>query len=159
MVGMVNGIGVQQLSRQDAVQAVRAGRADEVDDATLKSLKRSGAVQCSTCASRKYQDGSDEANVSYKAPGNISPSESAAKVSSHESEHVSNAYDKAEKAGGKVVNASVSIKTAICPECGRSYVSGGVTHTAIKYPKGKYGDNQKSLDYQSVVGANVDESV
>ena len=47
----------------------------------------------------------------------------------HEGEHVSNAYNKAQEDGGKVLQASVSIKTAICPECGRVYVSGGTTRT------------------------------
>lgn len=77
----------------------------------------------------------------------------------HESEHVSNAFEKASKKNGKVMSATVSLKTAICPECGRSYVAGGVTRTAIKYPKGKYGENKKSADYQATSGANVDEAV
>ena len=35
------------------------------------------------------------------------------------------------------MQASVSIKTAICPECGTTYVAGGETTTKIKYPVDK----------------------
>ncbi len=59
---------------------------------------------------------------------------------------------------GKVVNASVSIHTSICPECGRTYVSGGVTHTQIKYSNedNPYTKNQKELDAAKFKGANID---
>lgn len=40
--------------------------------------------ECQTCAKRKYVDGSNEFNVSFKAPGHISPEDSAAKVMAHE---------------------------------------------------------------------------
>lgn len=128
-------------------------------ESELKSLKQTGAVECSTCASRKYQDGSDE-NVSYKSASHIDPSFSGSKVMAHEQEHVSNAYSKAAKGGGQVISASVTLKTAICPECGRSYVSGGVTNTAIKYNENNpYGGNQKSADYSAIVGMNLDTAV
>lgn len=122
-----------------------------------KALKRSGRVQCETCASRKYQDGSNESDVSFKAPGHISPQASAATVMSHEQQHVSNAYQKAGEGNGRVVSASVSLKTAICPECGRSYVAGGVTNTTIKYNNSTpYGQAKKSMDMANgAVGGNV----
>ena len=88
--------------------------------------------ECQTCKRRKYKDGSDEM-VSFKTAQHVSPEMAATAVRAHEQEHVSNAYKKAAKDNGKVVSASVSIHTAICPECGRSYVSGGTTHTQIKY--------------------------
>lgn len=94
--------------------------------------RESSPAECKTCSSRKYQDGSDE-NVSFKAAAHISPQASASVVRAHEQEHVSNAYTKAAKNNGKVIAANVSLQTAICPECGRSYVSGGTTHTQIKY--------------------------
>ena len=147
---------VEALSKQDMVQAVKAGDTEKLSAAQLKSLKRSGAVECATCASRKYKDGSDEGNVSFKTPGHIAPSASAGKVMAHEQEHVSNAVQKASKKDAKLMAANVTLKTAICPECGRSYVAGGATHTMIKYSKDKFGQNKKSLDYQSLVGANFD---
>ena len=90
--------------------------------------------ECESCKNRKYQDGSDE-NVSFKSAQHISPESAAARVRAHEGEHVANAYSKAAKEGGEVVRASVSIHTDICDECGKVYVSGGTTHTTIKYPK------------------------
>lgn len=147
------------LTRQEQIQAVKAGNTDAVSSAQLKSLKRTGAVECSTCANRTYQDGSNENDVSFKAPGHISPSASAGKVMAHEQEHVSNAYEKASKKKGQVMSANVSLKTAICPECGRSYVAGGVTHTAIKYKSDPVSQNKKSADYQATAGANFDKAI
>ncbi|MDE7478415.1 MAG: hypothetical protein K2M91_10775, partial [Lachnospiraceae bacterium] len=112
------------------------GKAEENStdpDKVKKAGRRSSPEECETCANRKYQDGSDEGNVSFKTASHISPESAGAKVRAHEGEHVSNAYKKAAEKNGKVVNASVSIHTSVCPECGRTYVSGGVTNTMIKY--------------------------
>jgi len=49
-------------------------------------------------------------------------------VISHEREHVQHNAQKAEREGMKV-RSTVQIHTAICPECGRIYVSGGTTTT------------------------------
>mgnify|MGYP000182081211 CR=1 FL=1 len=53
--------------------------------------------ECQTCAKRKYVDGSNEFNVSFKAPGHISPEDSAAKVMAHEQQHVANAIAEGSK--------------------------------------------------------------
>ena len=109
--------------------------------------KTSSPAECQTCKQRKYQDGSDE-NVSFKSPTHISPNSAGAAVRAHEGEHVSNAYSKAAKDGGKVMQASVAIHTAVCPECGRTYVSGGTTTTRIKYSNedNPYVKNMKKAD-------------
>ena len=109
---------------------------------------------------RKYQDGSDEANVSFKSASHISPESAASAVRAHEGEHVSNAYKKAAEKDGKVVRASVSIHTSVCPECGRTYVSGGTTNTQIKYyyESNPYQKELKSSDSVKYTGANVDLS-
>ena len=122
--------------------------------------RKSSPAECQTCKERKYQDGSDE-NVSFKSAQHISPTEAGARVRAHEQEHVANAYSKAEEKGGKVVNASVSIHTAICPECGRTYVSGGLTRTSIKYPneKNPYQQNKKENDALGMRGQNVDINI
>ena len=122
-----------------------------------RAAKRAGVVECETCANRKYQDGSDE-NVSFKSAQHVSPEAAGARVRGHEQEHVSNAYDKAKEAGGKVVNASVAIHTAICPECGRTYVSGGTTTTQIKYPNedNPYQKQRKAADEGMLSGMNFD---
>ena len=94
--------------------------------------KKSSPAECETCKNRKYQDGSDE-DVSFKSPAHINPNAAASRVRSHEQEHVNNAYKKAAENNGKVMSCNVSIHTDICPECGRTYVSGGTTATQIKY--------------------------
>lgn len=115
--------------------------------------------ECQTCKERKYIDGSDEGNVSFKAPEHIAPESSAGVVMSHEKEHVANAKREGNKPGNKLVSATVSLKTAICPECGRSYVAGGTTRTLIKYGDSEYDQNKKAADLDAVLGANVDIAV
>lgn len=151
---MINSVG---MSRNDIIQAVKAGNSQGIDNNQIKTLKRQGAVQCETCANRKYQDGSNE-NVSFKAASHISPQASASRVRAHEQEHVNNAYDKASMSDGKVVNASVRVQTAICPECGRVYTAGGVTNTTIKYnnENNPYVKNRKAGDYAGLAGSNID---
>ena len=106
----------------------------ENPDEVKKAGRKSSPQDCETCKNRKYQDGSDE-QVSFKSAAHISPKEAGARVRGHEQEHVVNAYAKAAEKGGKVLHAGVSIHTAVCPECGRTYVAGGETSTVIKYPK------------------------
>lgn len=119
--------------------------------------RKSSPADCETCKERKYQDGSDEM-VSFKSAAHISPNAAGAAVRAHEQEHVSNAYKKAAQNNGEVVRASVSIHTAICPECGRTYVSGGTTSTQIKYnnESNPYQQGRKSEDAIRFKGANVD---
>ena len=119
--------------------------------------KKSSPAECETCKNRKYQDGSDEM-VSFKSAAHISPEAAASRVRSHEQEHVSNAYKKASQDNGKVLLTNVSLKTAICPECGRSYVAGGETRTQIKYynEDNPYQQDLKSADGLKYIGMNVD---
>jgi len=124
--------------------------------------KTSAPSECETCKNRKYQDGSDE-QVSFKSAAHISPGASASAVRGHEQEHVSNAYKKAATGNGKVMQASVSLKTAICPECGRSYVAGGTTHTMIKYSKdtdsNPYAKDRKSIMGDALRGQSLDLAI
>lgn len=124
------------------------------------SSKTSADYECQTCKNRKYQDGSDEM-VSFKAPAHISPESSAANVMSHEQEHVTNAYKDAAQNNGKVVSCSVTLKSAICPECGRSYIAGGTTSTQIKYynEDNPYQKDLKQTDGLKYAGMNADYAV
>lgn len=119
--------------------------------------RKSSPAECETCNSRKYQDGSDE-NVSFKTAQHISPESAAGRVRAHEQEHVNNAYTKAAKDNGKVISANVAIHTAVCPECGRSYVSGGTTTTQIKYynEKNPYQKDLKLQDETKLKGRMID---
>lgn len=116
--------------------------------------------ECQTCKNRRYKDGSDEM-VSFKSPTHISPESAASAVRAHEQEHVSNAYAKAATKNGKVISASVTLHTAICPECGRTYISGGTTHTQIKYynEENPYQQDLKSADRAKYSGMNLDYAV
>lgn len=122
--------------------------------------RKSSPAECETCKERKYQDGSDEM-VSFKSAAHISPTEAPSAVRAHENEHVANAYKKAAEGDGKVLRASVTIKMAICPECGRSYVAGGETDTCIKFPKddNPYNKNLKSLMNDATKGGNISVAV
>ena len=102
-----------------------------------------GKVECQTCKERKYQDGSDDPSVSFKTPGKIDPEIAGAVVRAHEQEHVSHETAKAQMSGRKVVSQSVSIHTGICPECGKTYVSGGTTRTVTKADN----DNSNRKDF------------
>ena len=127
-------------------------------ESTVKSAgRKSSPAECETCANRKYQDGSDE-NVSFKSAQHISPEAAASRVRAHEQEHVNNAYSKAAQNNGKVISANVSIHTSICPECGRSYVSGGTTTTQIKYynEENPYQKNLKATDSAKYKGRMID---
>ena len=88
--------------------------------------------KCQTCEKRKYQDGSDDMSVSFQTPTNIKPGQVAAAVRGHEMEHVLHEQAKAKQEGRKVVSQSVTLHTAICPECGKVYISGGETRTTTK---------------------------
>lgn len=88
--------------------------------------------ECQTCEDRKYQDGSNDPGVSFKTPTNISPEQAASAVRGHEMEHVVREQAAARREGKEIVQQSVTIHTAICPECGRAYVSGGTTRTTTQ---------------------------
>ena len=121
-----------------------------------KPGRKSSPAECETCKNRKYQDGSNEM-VSFKSASHISPQASAGTVRAHELQHVSNAYEKAANGNGQVRSVSVSLKTAVCPECGTAYVSGGETRTSIAYSKeNPYQQNKRAIEAMNQIGANVD---
>ena len=138
--------GLSPVSAKKMQENERTGKAESKGD-------------CQTCKERKYVDGSDEGNVSFKAPGHIAPEASAGVVMAHEKEHVANARREGNKPGNELISAKVSLKTAICPECGRSYVAGGTTRTLIKYGDSEYDKNKKAVDLDALLGANVDVAV
>lgn len=119
------GAGVAPVTQADAVS--KGNKTDAANQV--------GAVECQTCSTRTYVDGSNDPGVSFKTPGHISPDAAAATVMGHEQEHVSNNQAKASAEGREVVSSSVSIHTSICPECGRVYVSGGTTRTVTQDAK------------------------
>lgn len=153
---MINGI--NGYSSYVNTTEYRISGENQPTEQQIRAMKRNGSMRCEECATRTYVDGSNESNVSFKAPGHISPQASAATVMSHEREHVANAYKSANQNNGQVMRATVTLDHAICSECGRSYVSGGTTGTTIKYTESNpYGSNAKAFDAANgAVGANVD---
>ena len=151
---MIDSVG---MSNRYIIPTANVGFVTPVNaDNTIASSGKVAPVECQTCKNRRYQDGSDEM-VSFKTPGKISPGESYAKVRSHEQEHVTNAVAEGNKPGKELVSASVSLKTAICPECGRSYIAGGTTRTVMKtYGSDPYSKNQKSFEQEAAKGNNID---
>ncbi|MDR0503272.1 MAG: hypothetical protein LBH16_08125 [Treponema sp.] len=101
---------------------------------------------CQTCKNRKYVDESSDPSVSFQTPQHISPSQSSSRVLSHEREHVANEQEKAEKEDRKIVSQTVSLSTSVCPECGRIYVSGGVTRTITKNDEKQESGAQETPD-------------
>lgn len=104
----------------------------KVSNTKVDSASQTGKVECETCNNRKYVDGSNDPGVSFKTPGHIDPRNSAAKVMAHEMEHVSNSRAEAFQKNREIIYQSVKLDTSTCPECGRSYVSGGTTTTVSK---------------------------
>ena len=62
--------------------------------------------ECKTCASRTYQDKSDDPSVSFQSPTHISPQASGTAVMAHEQEHVINEKSKAYFSLGKTSSPS-----------------------------------------------------
>lgn len=145
-----NAIGtpVNPVNRVKGVQPLAEGTTPYIDEVKPK--------ECQACKNRKYVDQSNE-NVSYKSPTHISPQASFAAVSAHEQEHVSNAVSEGSKDGNQLVSSSVALKMAVCPECGKPYVAGGVTTTQIKYDTvNPYENSRKSIEESLLKGMNVD---
>lgn len=113
-----------------------------------------GAVECQTCKNRTYQDGSDDASVSFQNATHIDPGAAESLVRAHEQEHVSHEKVRAKENGSEVVSQHVAIHYQTCPECGRSYVAGGTTTTVTRSGAGK-GTGSGATGDASVKGVNV----
>ena len=154
--GVMQSTGVTRGSDGTAQATVDGAR-----DAESSSKTNRNGKECQTCKNRKYVDGSNDGNVSFKTPTHISPNNAAAAVMGHEQEHVANARAEGSQANKELVSVSVTLQTETCPECGRVYVSGGVTHTTMKTIKGgdettnPYAKQQGLQNYQAASGANL----
>ena len=121
------------------------------------SIEKLEAAECQTCKNRKYVDGSNDTNVSFQTPTHISPAASYTAVSAHEQEHVANAYNKGNLEGNRLISASVSLKMAVCTECGTPYISGGTTRSSIEYnTTNPYESSRKSIEGSLLRGMNFD---
>lgn len=120
------------------VQGLQSGRNEQavpgIPGESQKVSKKGDydTYECQTCKNRKYQDGSNDPGVSYKTPTNISPERAAYAIRSHEAEHVARARVKALEEDKEILSQSVSYRTGICPECGRTFMAGGTTRTVFR---------------------------
>ena len=127
-------------------------------DPLVKYAKKIGAIECSTCANRKYQDQSTDAGVSFKNAAHISPENAFAAVSAHEQEHVQEAKSRTNQEGSELISASVRIFVSTCPECGRTYVSGGETRTVESHSNSQHNhSNQATALYNTENSFNPNE--
>ncbi len=155
MVGM--NIGISGTSYQNGVY---------LNDYQKSVQEKRGAAseECETCKNRKYVDGSNENDVSFKAPGHVSPEASYGKVMAHEQQHVSNAIAEGSEENKELISSSVRLKTARCLECGKAYTAGGETTTVIKTSKPSYNSTpydqaRKLVEGNEVAGANVNAAL
>ena len=127
------GMAIRMRIQQPAQQAQEAQMPGIKDSKSPQDVAAEG--ECQTCENRKYQDGSDDPGVSFKTATNLSPEEAATAVRGHEMEHVVREQAQAGREGREVISQSVTISTAVCPECGTVYASGGETTTVTKAAK------------------------
>lgn len=117
------------LQKQTAENAQLQKDTEPTAAQQVEQQAKKPAGGCRTCASRKYQDGSNDPGVSFKSPTKISPQSAGAAVMAHEQEHVTREKQKAQREDRVVVAQSVTLHMGICPECKKSFVSGGTTRT------------------------------
>lgn len=115
--------------------------------------------ECQTCKNRRYVDVSNDSSVSFQTPTRVAPAAAGAAVRAHENQHVAHNQEAADRNGQKVVYQTVTIKTAICPECGKTYVAGGVTKTVTKTDNSKKFDVGKTDNNEKDNGTLLDEAV
>ena len=123
------------MSPVSARQQIQPGQAAAGNPSNGKAVPTQGdfdSYECQTCKNRKYKDGSNDPGVSFKTTTRVSPERSAFAIHAHEAEHVSRAWAQAQKEDKEVVSQSVSYHTDICPECGKTYMSGGTTRTTFR---------------------------
>jgi hypothetical protein len=131
--------GTDKTEKTDGNILSKDVRDKEKDDKKgLFGIKKDGFTkdppdcECETCRKRRYQDDSDDSMVSFQSPTRMTPNAARSKVMSHELEHVRREGIKARQEGKQIVSQTVQIMTDTCEECGRIYVSGGLTRTVTR---------------------------
>ncbi len=125
-----------------------------VESGSSQKVNQTGKLECQTCRERKYQDVSNDPGVSFKTPSKIASGNVSAAIMAHEQEHVRNETAKAAQEGKQILSQSVTNHTGVCPECGRSYVSGGTTRTVTKPDNNDERKDYFITNYNDVVAKN-----
>jgi endogenous inhibitor of DNA gyrase (YacG/DUF329 family) len=116
--------------KQTTAQQIMESKGDSKAD--LEQRIRNGQAQCPTCAARQYADESTGGGVSFQAATHISAATAGVVVMNHENEHVAAADRESDPEAGVVKDSTVSLQYGKCPECGKTYVKGGVTKTTTR---------------------------
>lgn len=132
----------QMVQNQQKLQKPQAVKGNA--DAEIREKIRNGEIECPTCKNRQYVDGSNDPGVSFKTPTTVSAGQSKMAVLSHEREHVVRNRAEAEAEGREVTHSSVSLQYATCPDCGKQYVSGGLTRTVTQGIPDRANEMQKN---------------
>ncbi len=119
---MVNNTAIQQEVENKTVAGVQKKDINKINE-------------CETCANRRYQDDSSDSGVSFQAPTRLTPQQASSAVVSHEKEHFTREASRAKSENKDVLVNSIRIHSAICPDCGKAYISGGETTTVTKTRK------------------------
>jgi transposase-like protein len=119
-----------QRAKANTQTTVKAAKDEREARAELEQRIRNGQAECPTCASRTFKDQSSDGGVSFQAAQSIPMATAGVTVAAHEGEHVSaNAAQPGEET---VTDSSVTLQHGKCPDCGRTYVAGGVTKTTTR---------------------------
>ncbi len=121
-----------------------------------KDVNKTQTGECQTCKERRYQDGSNDSGVSFKNPTKLTPDQAASAVISHEKEHYTREASRAESENKDVLVNSIRLESSICPDCGRSYISGGETTTVTRTRKNQSPSPVKNPQTE---GLNLDISL
>jgi hypothetical protein len=100
---------------------------------TISSEAQAAAkAGCASCAARSYQCSSGQVT------SGVSSNESGSFVAAHEAEHLAKDRVEAQANDRQVVSQSMRLFTAMCAECGSTFVAGGEakTVTASDQPAG-----------------------
>ena len=97
---------------------------------------------------RKYQDGSQDTDVSFQYPTALTSAQSFLAVPAHERQHVANSISEA-ILEGRQVRTIVSYKLRYDPNTGKPYLAGGTTRT-LHLPHFEIQSKEDSL------GKNID---
>ncbi len=158
---VIPGLKDLEAEEDQAIHGLKDPNAEEEDGVQEEESPQETMeeAECQTCKDRKYQDGSDDPGVSFKTPTKMSPEQAASAVRGHEQEHVIRERAKAQEENRKVVSQSVTLHTAICPECGDVYVSGGTTRTTTKAAQAAEIFNQSESQQKKLPGSGGPLSV
>ena len=128
----------EKSEKTELGEDVKKAENDQAEVAEHSKHKKDGfdkdcpECQCETCRNRRYKDDSNDSAVSFQSATRMAPGAAAYKVRGHEMEHVRRESIKAKSEGKRVVSQTVQILTDSCEECGRIYVSGGLTRTRTR---------------------------